>query len=449
MYKRSAEREAIDRAIRLTPTAVSVPAGATPPPPPSPTPTPVTAGPPRAEYETLAPARESRGMRLEPVADNGLPISGMWRASFVVADMNGDGIPDIVAPPSRMSDDAKPHVWIGNGKGSFSSWPLQFSENGKPSPEFAIGYGAVAVGDIDGDGRPDIVTASHGGGLISLFGEGGGKFRIVRTGLPDHDFSSQAITLMDADGDGKLDIVASADTLLGATNYTHVRVYLYRGAKGWEFKPDGIVGGFHSNSLHAWDYNKDGRPDLLTGSHLLEGLVLLWKNLGGGKFESVPIPEMDGYAYHFATVPGTFGKRRVPAFADSYYLVSPSQDLRTTTIMVYSFENGRWSRHPVWRKESGKSTQNALAMGDLDGDGLDDIVFADSEVNRLRVFFQKPDGSFSEMAEKDEPVLDSPGQCIQLADLDGDGRLDVVLSKTLSSDRLNDRGGWSVYLNKR
>ena len=89
------------------------------------------------------------------------------------------------------------------------------------------------------------------------------------------------------------------------------------------------------------------------------------------------------------------------------------------------------------------------AMGDLDGDGLDDVVFADSEVNRLRIFFQKPDGSFVEMAEAEEPQLDSPGQCLRLADLDGDGRLDILLSKTVASYRPGEQGGWSVYLNRR
>ncbi len=88
-------------------------------------------------------------------------------------------------------------------------------------------------------------------------------------------------------------------------------------------------------------------------------------------------------------------------------------------------------------------------MGDLDGDGLDDIVFADSEIDRLRILFQKPDGTFMEMDESEEPKLDSLGQCIRLADLDGDGRLDIVLSKTVASYRLNDRGGWNVYLNRR
>jgi hypothetical protein len=88
-------------------------------------------------------------------------------------------------------------------------------------------------------------------------------------------------------------------------------------------------------------------------------------------------------------------------------------------------------------------------MGDLDGDRLDDIVFPDSEERRLKIFFQQPDGAFVEADQHEEPVLDSPGQCVRLEDLDKDGRLDIVLSRTVSSARPEDRGGWDVYLNRR
>jgi hypothetical protein len=69
-------------------------------------------------------------------------------------------------------------------------------------------------------------------------------------------------------------------------------------------------------------------------------------------------------------------------------------------------------------------------------------------VDRLRVFFQEKDGSFREMAESDEPALSSPGQCVRLGDLDGDGRLDIVLSRTAISSRPEEIGGFDVYLNR-
>src|SRR5262249_29254628 len=87
--KRSPESEAIDLALTKAATA---PPTATPNPAMTPTP----AGPPLSDFEDLLPPREGGRMRLEAVAATGLPNRGLWRASFVVADVNGDKIPDIV-----------------------------------------------------------------------------------------------------------------------------------------------------------------------------------------------------------------------------------------------------------------------------------------------------------------------------------------------------------------
>ena len=408
---------------------------------------------PLSDFEDLTPARVSGRLKLEAVSPTGLPTGGMWRASFVLADMNGDGRLDIVATSPRIGD-GTPHIWLGDGKGSFSEWPLTFSENGNPS-QLTIAYGGVAAGDIDGDGKMDFACATHGSGLVALLGDGKGGFRIVRKGLPGQDFSAQAIVLLDADGDGKLDIVASRDREKerkegDQVDTAQVRVYLYRGADGWKLKEEGLVGGFYSNSLTAWDYDADGRKDVLTGSHYVGALTLLWKNVGDGTFSPIPFNAVEIFAYHFATAPGTFGKDRAPAFADAFLMNTREPEVaRATGITIYALENGSWVRHRVWREKSGRTQQYALAMGDLDGDGLDDVLFADTVQNRLRIFFQQPDGNFVEMAEKEEPILDSPGQCIRLADLDGDGRLDVVVSKTVTSMSPNAKGGWSVYLNRK
>jgi hypothetical protein len=410
--------------------------------------------PPLSDFTDLLPPRVAGRLNLEKVASSGLPDEGLWRASFVIADVNEDGILDIVSPPSRIGGHPYLQIWLGDGKGKFSPWTLSYVDPGRGKADAGIDYGAVAVGDIDGDGHADVVAAIHGGGLISFFGNGSGSFRIERTGLPGREYSSQAVVLLDADNDGRLDIVASRDGLETSDgqplDYQQVRVYLYRGHEGWQFKTDGLLRGSYSNSLHAWDFNGDGRKDVLTGSHYNGTLWLLWKNEGNGTFTPVSIPDIEIYAYHFAGAPGTFGRQRAPAFADAFYMFKPEPELaRAAGITVYTLAGDVWTRHRIWRKKDGKTLQYGLAMGDLDGDGLDDVVFPDSEERRLKIFLQRPDGSFFEAAEREEPALDAPGQCVRLADLDKDGRLDIVLAKTVSSVRPQDVGGWDVYLNRR
>lgn len=412
-------------------------------------------GPPLSDFADLFPPRAAGRIRLEKVGSSGLPDEGLWRASFVVADVNEDGIADIVSPPSRIGGNPVLHIWIGDGTGKFSRWPLSFTEAGKEKADPGVDYGGVAVGDIDGDGHADVAAASHGGGVASFFGDGKGGFRVDRTGLPGRDYSAQAVVLLDADRDGRLDMVSSRDVVGSAergeaVDRQQVRVYLYRGRQGWQWKADGLLGGFYSNSLHSWDYDGDGWKDVLTGSHYNGALTLVWKNQGNGAFSPVSFPDIEIYAFHFATASGTYGTDRAPAFADAYYMSTNEPELaRAAGISLYSFRSGSWTRHRVWRKKEAKTSQYALAMGDLDGDKLDDLVFPDSDQHRLRLFFQQADGSFVEAEAREEPALDSQGQCVRLADLDRDGRLDVVLSKTVSSASPDGSGGWEVYLNRR
>src|SRR5437899_1875352 len=88
-----------------------------------------------------------------------------WRFEPLLVDLNGDGNLDLVATARLASPSL--HIWLGDGKGGFNPITPTWTD---------IGYGALATGDINGDGFPDIVVASHFGGVQALLsnGRGGG-----------------------------------------------------------------------------------------------------------------------------------------------------------------------------------------------------------------------------------------------------------------------------------
>ena len=191
--------------------------------------------------------------------------SGGYYASTFVAlgDVNGDGKPDLlVANECTSNSDCKNGsvgVLLGNGNGSFQA---------------AVSYGssgflplAVAVGDVNADGKPDLVVANNcdtgncnGGSVGVLLGNGDGTFQpAVSIKTPGYNYGALAVA--DFNGDGKLDVASGAGdafrprsgdngTLLGNGDGTF-QAPLRLGASG----QGSVVG----------DFNGDGRPDLAIG----------------------------------------------------------------------------------------------------------------------------------------------------------------------------------------
>jgi FG-GAP-like repeat len=400
------------------------------------------------DFVSIEPQRIPVPFRLETVSDPGLPHGGMWRANFAVADMNGDGIPDIVSPPSRIGD-GRPHIWLGDGKGHFKPWPLTIEKDGKPYRK-PFDYGGVAVADFNKDGVPDFAIACHSGTVHVLLAKGNGVFTLDDAGLPAK-FSSEAVAAADLDGDGYPDLAATMDLPTdpnGPDFKRQVRVYKNLAGNGWKEVEGAIDGGLYSQTIALFDLDRDGKLDLLTGSHYSGGVNLFWKGKGDGSFEKLYMGNaVEGLSYHFAIAPGTLTSNHYPAMAVTANTFGLKGEA-TEEVDVYYNDHGVWKRQKVWREPSYKAQLYALGFGDLDGDGLPDIVFPDEIANQLRIFLQQPDGSFKEAPFEAEPPLDSPPACVRIVDIDGDGRADIVLSQTTTSRDKESVGGFRVFLNK-
>jgi hypothetical protein len=191
--------------------------------------------------------------------------------SVATGDVNADGNPDMAVANSNLSITGNNiSLYLGNGLGSFSAL-IAIPVNSTSS------VSTIAMGDLNGDGKADIVAAnqstSTNNGVI-LLSTGSGIF------APPTIFStrglSSKITLADVNGNSKLDIISanqSSNTisvLLGAGNGTF-------GAATT------IAAGRNPSSVYVSDLNADGKPDLAVGTGYVFGnsvSVLLGNGLG-------------------------------------------------------------------------------------------------------------------------------------------------------------------------
>jgi hypothetical protein len=196
-----------------------------------------------------------------------------------VGDFNGDGKLDIVTLNLTAGDLS---VLLGNGDGTFQA-PKNFSLPPAPSGASQLPW-AVAVGDVNRDGKLDLVVTAQTvtypqlGYVDVLLGNGDGTFtagNIYQLRDPPPQYS---VALADVMGGGKLDIVVP--------NYTGKSISLFAGKGDGTFQtPVFIATGANPVGVAVGDLNGDGKPDLAVANNGDNSVTVLL-NKGHGKFHS-------------------------------------------------------------------------------------------------------------------------------------------------------------------
>jgi hypothetical protein len=280
---------------------------------------------------------------------------------------------------------------------------------------------AIATGDLDGDGILDLVTAQNALGVVHVFiGNGDGTF-----GAPTAyaaGTTPYSISLADLNGDGRLDIVATN------RDSASVSVFLASGAPGaFGAKTDYAVGTSPYASAIA-DFDSDGRPDIAVANRDSGTVSVLYNTSTAGVFAAA------------VTLTAGTGTRAVQAGdlnGDGRPdIVAANWDSNDLTIFLSSGTPGTFSAgvsRPVGTQA------RSLGLADFKRDGLLDIAVANYGDATVGILLNPPatPGTFGV-----QTTLASAVQvhCLAVADVNGDGLPDVI------SGHANANGTY-VFLN--
>ncbi len=332
-----------------------------------------------------------------------LEPKGETSAGVNVGDIDGDGLPDIVLGKGRHWP-LYNRVLLNQGKGKFSA------QNVGRAPDRTY---SAALADLDGDGDLDLVVSNDEPDRKLIYkNDGKGNFSEAGT-FGEAAWSTRYVTVADLNGDGFPDIVA-ANRGPGPPEARPSFVCLNNG-KG-AFPNCDPLPTESATSIVVADFDGDGAPDLFVPHRDGGQSVVLW-NDGKGRFQA---PTKVGPSPTWVRI-GAAGDFD----GDGRLDLAIIEERKKGAFVIFN-RGGREFGEPVQLPGAAR-TPYALAVADLNRDGRPDIVVGHVELPGS-IYFNDGDGrSFHEVAWNDGKG-DVYGMAF--ADFDGDGWLDIAAARS-------------------
>ena len=294
-------------------------------------------------------------------------------SAVVVADFNGDGIPDIV---SGGYTTLKLTVMLGRPDGSFGLSGQYQLQGVCPSQ--------IQVADLNRDGHLDIAVSAYAGGNITiLLGNGDGTFRAAPP-VPATTVDL-ALLVADIDGDGIPDMAVTETaptveipSILGnaSPSLVHGMVEILLGNGDGTFrKTDTYPVGTLSELIGYGDINEDGNQDLIIFNALISNDASILYGLGGGKFAPEQRMRLDGPSsvgvLDINSADGAEGLQLVDFNHDGHIDLAVTQMI-SSILMIFQGD-GRGNFTPAGTFDVAGFPEDLMA-GDLNGDGCPDLA---------------------------------------------------------------------------
>jgi hypothetical protein len=362
---------------------------------------------------------------LEPLEDRTVP-SFLAPVSYpvdtapsavAVGDFNGDGKPDLVTANSPYGSDVS--VLLGNGDGTFQparNFPAA------PGPEVAL-FPSVAVGDFNGDGKLDVVETTYSG-VSMLLGNGDGTFQPAQNFSAPLGQSVLSLAVGDLNGDGKLDLVVTGTQSYfgpyagGPSGTNYVNVLLGNGDGTFsDARTVQVPSGTFSQPVALGDVNGDGKPDVVTATTTAVAILL---NNGNGTL-APPTTFATGGRVESVAVGDFNGDGKLD-------LVTANYTTRVASSISVLIGNGDGTFQTPRNLLPGLSPA-FVAVGDFNHDGKADLAVPNAGPNGtgayLSMLLGNGDGTFQ--SPLNYPAGPSPWS-VAAGDFNGDGFPDLAVA---------------------
>jgi gliding motility-associated-like protein len=398
-------------------------------------------------------------------------MTGTEPVSVAIGDLDGDGKPDLA---------------VANVGSGINTYTVSVLRNTSATGSIAAGSFAakvdlatglnpisVAIGDLDGDGKPDLAVANFSSRTVSVLRNTSASGSIVAGSFAAKvDFATgtapRSVTIGDLDGDGKPDLAVANDASNTVSVLRNTSASGSIAAGSFAAKVDFATGG-GSGSVAIGDLDGDGKPDLATANYNSSTVSILRNNPvlppaitlfspASGPVETTVTITGTGFNATAANNVVFFGATQATVSAASATSLTvtvpkgatyqPITVLNSATqlqgasakpfIATFTPNKGTITAQDISPKVdfATGTYPRSVAIGDLDGDGKPDLALANSGSNTVSVYRNtSASGSIAagSFAAKVDFATGTSPESVAIGDLDGDGKPDLAVANANSS----------------
>jgi len=341
--------------------------------------------------------------------------------SVIAADVNGDGMPDLI---------------VANFNASTVSVLLNTTVPGAATPSFSAQQPSatgslprsVTAADVNGDGMPDLIVANYNANTVSVL------LNTTAPGAATPSFAAQqtfatgtnpnSVTAADVNGDGKPDLIVGNS---GANTVSVLLNTTAPGATSPSFAAQQtFITGVGPFSVTAADVNGDGKPDLIIANVNANTVsVLLNTTAPGAATPSFAAQQ----AFATGTYPNSVTAADVNGDGKPDLIVS-NQNTSTVSVLLNTTAPGAATPSFAAQQTAATSGPAAVTIADVNGDGMPDLIVANYSADTVSVLLNTtaPGAATLSFATQQTFATGAGPYSVTTADVNGDGKPDLIVA---------------------